>query len=290
MTFRIRQLVIVTPLVVFAGCVWASEDNTELMVSDPFAFDATELDSIRFTRSLGQTNAESLFEHSPLDHRQELFAPTSLLTRQTEVSFKLRPKRPRFSREGAFGLDLFTEPRLDVRSHLVGPEQINSVLTLPHRGFEYSAGLVIEHEDEQIDGTAYVSSSLLGLSYGRMGRLWYGGFDVNLAQIDTGDEAHTRSEVLSLDVTTGRRLGFTGLDSHSPLWLLSLQGNLDMNEWEEGDDLESSSDWFLNPSMLWQQPGFTFSAQMQLPVELDTVDDSDEPDYRLRAVFEKHFK
>ena len=87
-------------------------------------------------------------------------------------------------------------------------------------------------------------------------------------------------------MTTGRRFGITGLDANSPLWMLSFQGNVDMNE----DDLDASSDWYINPSLFWQQPGFMFSAQMQVPVQFETLDDKGEPDYRLRAVFEKQFK
>jgi len=144
----------------------------------------------------------------------------------------------------------------------------------------------IEHEDGEIDGTAYVSSSQLGLSYGRLGRVWYGGVDVNLEQFaKSGTDEPT--DVLSFDLTTGRRLGFTGLDAESPLWLLSLHGNFDVHE--ESQEPEDT-DWFLNPSLFWQQPGFTFSAQVQLPVEQLVTDDPEKPDYRLRAVFEKQFK
>lgn len=295
-------MVIVAPLLVSSSYVCA-DISGEIpgdinYSSDPFAFGSTELDRIRFTRSedsgrgLSQIDAYRAGKRGdalPLSQAQTL-AESSVLMHQTEVSFKLKPKRPDFSRAGAYGLDLFTDPRLDVRKKLVGTEGVSSALSDLHQGFEYSAGLRIEYEDAQIDGTAYVSSSLLGLSYGRLGRLWYGAIDVNLEQFADDEFGEAPSDVLSLDVTTGRRLGFTGLDAHSPLWLLSLRGNVDMSEWETNDDLESSSYWFLNPSLLWQQPGFTFSAQMQVPVEFETLDDEGEPDYRLRAVFEKQFK
>lgn len=286
MAVSIQQMVIITPLLVSGAFAWADESSVPDASADPFAFNSSELDRILFTRS------EDFVQGVPTDlgSLPEDHTPPPLLVRQTEVSFKLKPKRPIFSREGAYGLDLFTDPRLDVRSSLVLPEGTSSAMSGLHHGFEYSAGLTIEHEDEQIDGTAYVSSSLLGLSYGRMGRLWYGAVDVNLEQFATTESGESPSDVLSLDVTTGRRLGFTGLEAHSPLWLLSVQGSVDMNEWEKGDDLESSSYWYFNPSLFWQQPGFTFSAQMQVPVELETLNDEGEPDYRLRAVFEKQFK
>jgi len=83
----------------------------------------------------------------------------------------------------------------------------------------------------------------------------------------------------------------TGLDTTSPLWLLSLQGNVDLQDLDEGDDQGLQPNWFLNPSLFWEQPGFTFSAEMQVPVS-PLIDDTvtDQPDYRLRAVFEKHFR
>ena len=271
----IRQMLMIAPLLVSGTCVWA--DGTDGFSNDPFAFDSAELDRIRFTRSEDTQPGVPAFDQSSL-------------IRQTEVSFKLKPKLPQFSREGSYGLDLFSDPRLDVRSSVVGPDVMSPAMSGLHQGFEYSAGLTIEHEEEQIDGTAYVSSSLLGLSYGRLGRLWYGGFDVNLEQFVTDEFGEAPSDVLSLDVTTGRRLGFTGLDAHSPLWLLSVQGNVEMREPESGDDLESNSYWYVNPSLLWQQPGFTFSAEMQVPMEFETLDDEGQPDYRLRAVFQKQFK
>ena len=128
------------------------------------------------------------------------------------------------------------------------------------------------------------------MSYGRLGRLWYGGIDVNLEQFVDDQFGAQNTGVLSLDVTTGRRLGFTGLTTHSPLWLLSVQGNFEVSDNSTGEELDADADWFLNPSLFWQQPGFTFSAQMQVPVEFETLDDEGEPDYRLRAVFEKQFK
>jgi len=274
----------IAPLLASSSFVLASEDVTPGANYDPFSFDPAELNSIRFTRADedGFYAGTSLRSQLPIDRPSDF--PS--ITRQTEFSFKLKPKLPVFSREGAYGFDLFDAPKLDVHSFLVD-EAGHSLSTFSlHDGLEYSAGLRLEQEDAQIDGTAYVSSSLLGLSYGRLGRLWYGAIDVNLEQFSPDRYGSEASDVLSLDVTTGRRFGITGLDAHSPLWMLSVQGNVDMNE----DDLEASSDWYINPSLFWQQPGFMFSAQMQVPVEFETLDDKGDPDYRLRAVFEKQFK
>ncbi|MEE9321062.1 MAG: hypothetical protein V3U76_11495 [Granulosicoccus sp.] len=255
--------------------VWAVD--TMASNSNPFELNAAELEPIRYTRS----------EHSPdvgqsVDHHQ------------TEFSFKLKPGRPEFSRHGGYGIGMLGRPQFSIQGALSdlslrGREAIPELLD----GLEYSAGVRIEHEDADIDGTAYVSSSLLGLSYGRLGRLWYGGIDLNLERFSDEHYGEHQPDVLSLDFTTGRRLGFTGLATTSPLWMLSLQGNFDVWEGDIKNEYESSSDWYFNPSLFWQHPGFTFSAQMQVPVDMDRhslSNNEQAPDYRLRAVFEKRFK
>jgi len=277
----------IAPLLVTGSFACANEPMLVLASADPFTFDPTELDPILFTRV-----EDNLPATANMGFTQPLDRPADFrqVSRQTAFAFNIRPKLPEFSREGGYGLHLFDSPRLAVKSYLAGMGELNPATSPLHDGLEYSAGLRLEHEDAHIDGTAYVSSSLLGLSYGRLGRLWYGAIDVNLEQFSSDRPGSTESEVLSLDVTTGRRFGFTGLDAHSPLWMLSVQGNLDVNEWENNDDIDASSNWFVNPSLFWQQPGFMFSAQMQVPVEFETLDDEGEPDYRLRAIFEKQFK
>lgn len=287
MTTSRLQLLIIAPLMGVGSFALGNDTVLLPATEDPFNFNPSELNPIRFTRA-----EEDLKPFAALGARASLDRPSDYpsFTQQTSFSFKLKPKLPQFSREGAYGLDLFDAPTLDVRSYLPGNDTLKSSTAELHDGLEYSAGLRLDHEAEEIDGAAYVSSSLLGLSYGRLGRLWYGAIDVNIEQFSADDFGNTASEVLHLDVTTGRRFGITGLDAHSPLWMLSVHGNLDVNEWENNDDLEASSDWFINPSLFWQQPGFMFSAQMQLPVQFETLNDEGVPDYRLRAVFEKQFK
>jgi len=283
MTRSVTPWWMIAPLLVSGSIAQANDSEVPGSKYDPFSFNPAELDSIRFTRAVDDGVYAGTLSQSAVPTGR---LSDSAIMRQTEVSFKLRPKLPDFSREGAYGFDLFDSPRLDVHSFLVdGAGRSLNNFSL-HDGLEYSAGLRLEQEDAHIDGTAYVSSSLLGMSYGRLGRLWYGAIDVNLEQFSTDRYGSEASEVLSLDVTTGRRFGITGLDANSPLWMLSFQGNVDMNE----DNLDASSDWYINPSLFWQQPGFMFSAQMQVPVQFETLDDQGEPDYRLRAVFEKQFK
>lgn len=287
MAGSIQQWTMIAPLLLWGSMAFAQEPSITGSEADPFSFDATDLDAIRYTRAEGdKPEAVNLASKFTLD--QPAHYPS--LTHQTEFSFKLKPKLPDFSREGAYGLDLFDAPRLDIKSGLSGIGTLVPPADHLLDGLEYSAGVRFDHEDKHIDGTAYVSSSLLGLSYGRLGRLWYGAIDVNLEQFSAHRLGAEASDVLSLDVTTGRRFSITGLDASSPLWMLSVQGNLDMDEWESNDDLDASSHWFINPSLFWQQPGFMFSAQMQVPLEFETLDDEGEPDYRLRAVFEKQFK
>lgn len=284
MARSLPKLVIIAPLLVANTYVSVSAADSSL---SPFDFNAAELEPIQFTRS----DIESLdLQSTDLESRRYDGREAILPSHLTEFSFKLKPKRPDFSREGAFGLDLFQDPELDVQSRLMGPSRLYEAMSELNDGFVYSAGVKIEHEDADINGTAYVSSSLMGLSYGRLGRLWYGGIDVNLEQFSDDYVGENQPDVLSLDVTTGRRLGFTGLGTNSPLWLLSVQGNYDMHDESVHGDFEKGADWFLNPSLFWQKPGFTFSAQMQVPVEFENLNDEGEPDYRLRAVFEKQFK
>jgi len=249
-------------------------------LADPFNFDSSNLDTIRYSRI---NEAEN--EAEPVGSQ-----PARYADRQTELSLSLKPARPKFSLKNGFGLNMFSraQPAMEVESGRLGKNRLVESIPDLHNGFAYSAGLKVEHEDEDIDGTAYVSSGLLGLSYGRLGTLWYGGLDVNVEQFVNTEEGAEQKDVLSVDFTTGRRLGWAGTSSGSPLWMLSVQGNLDLQS-DSADNGENVGDWFLNPSLFWQNPGFTFSAQVQLPVELPSSDDALEPDYRLRAVFEKQF-
>jgi len=268
--------VTIAPFLAAALAVCGSANGSEKTFEvNPFGFNPAELDPIRFSRT-DELRAEDL--------------PVS--NHQTEFSFKLKPGKFDFSRSGNYGLNVISQSQgaVAIEQRARGELNLNQAIPGLHQGLEASAGLRIEHEDEAIDGTAYVSSSLLGLSYGRLGRLWYGGIDVNLQQFSDEYYGNEKPDVVSLDVTTGRRLGFTGLNATSPLWLLSLQGNFDVQEVDQNSDLETSSDWYLNPSLFWQNQKrqFTFSAQMQVPVEL-APGNEEEPDYRLRAVFEKQF-
>jgi len=97
------------------------------------------------------------------------------------------------------------------------------------------------------------------------------------------------SEVLTFDVTTGRRLDWTGSD-YDPMWLLSLRGNFDMQYSAETMPEGDRSEWYFNPSLYWRNPDFTFSAQLEVPVDSEFLRDLEEPDYRLKAVFEKSFR
>lgn len=282
MTTSVPKMLIIAPFLAASTCAWATDSSQQ---SSPFDFNVTELDSIQFTRS--KADVLSL---SADDVPTRIERHSATLTRQTEYSFKLKPKRPDFSSAGAYGLGLFSDAELEINNHSLSFPGMNPTVSIPKEGLEYSAGLKIDQEEADVGGSAYVSSSMLGLSYGRLGRLWYGGIDVNLEQFANGFYGSEQPDVLSLDVTTGRRLGFTGLSTHSPLWLLSVHGNFDM----DGSDMLLESDgrgeWYLNPSLFWQQPGFTFSAQMQVPIQFETLNAEGEPDYRLRAVFEKQFK
>jgi len=280
----------VTPFVVsMAHAQSVERDNSEL-AADPFNFDSTDLDTIRYSRiNEADIDAEFDTENAVEFDRSR---PSQYADRQTELSVSLKPAKPKFSLKNGFGLNMFSraQPAMEVESGRLGKNRLVESIPDLHNGFAYSAGLKVEHEDENIDGTAYVSSGLLGLSYGRLGTLWYGGLDVNVEQFVYADEGAEPKDILSVDITTGRRLGWTGTSSGSPLWMLSVQGNLDLQS-RSADNGEEHGDWFLNPSLFWQNPGFTFSAQVQLPVPVESTSPEDtlNPDYRLRAIFEKQF-
>lgn len=231
-----------------------------------YRFDSDELSTLRYSRK---------------DNRQ--FSDNDFDDKGTELSFKLSPGKFEFSRAGVYGLaGVFGNPSVAVE---------NRDRSMPefHRGFSYSAGVLLE-EDPDIPDTAYISSSQLGISYGRMGRVWYNGVDLTVGQFTDDSPLNDSSEVLSLDFTTGRRLSLTGLGRHSPLWLLSLRGDFDIQSLKNADNEDDvHGEWYLNPSLFWKNPGFTMSAQLQVPVD-EVANDFEEPDYRLRAVFEKQFR
>ena len=209
---------------------------------------------------------------------------------ETSLSFKLSPGKFEFSRSGAFGLGgVFANPEIAVVSKLSGRYSPEESVPSIYSGLSYSADVRIEHEDEDINGTAYVSSSQLGLSYGRLGRVWYSGLDVRLGQFNNDSPIRDASEVLSFDLTTGRRMKWTGEGAYDPLWLFSIRGNFDVQSSFDETDLAEKGEWSLNPSLFWQNPGFTFAAQLEVPMDSDLLDSPEEPDYRLRAVFEKQF-
>jgi len=157
-----------------------------------------------------------------------------------------------------------------------------SAYTLPvlHDGLSYSAGVNFEHENAHISDTAYVSSGQLGVSYGRMGRVWYSGVDLSFQQSAVTDDVSIKNETVSFDLTTGRRLGWTGLGAGNPLWLLSLRGDFDLQN-DETTSFGGSSpdgDWFLNPSLFWDTPDFRFAAQLEVPIGRDPLSDDFDPD------------
>ncbi len=272
----LRSIAIALMITPFMASAAAAQSE---QIDDTFSFSHSDLDSIRFSRVSSDIPEENIPVYAQ-----------GIADRQTEFSFRMSPNKPNFSREGGFGLNMFglTKPHMIIESNKISQGRMREAVPDLHSGFAYSAGVKIEQEDADIDGTAYVSSSLLGLSYGRLGRVWYGGVDVNLEQFSDDYHGEDQADVLSLDFTTGLRLGWTGLTDASPLWLLSLQGNFDVQE-AHWDQIEAKSDWYLNPSLFWKNPEFTFSAQVQLPVEQPSNDGSDLPDYRLRAIFEKQF-
>ena len=246
--------------------------NREASSDTKYSFDSEEYRSVRYSTDLRRL--------SHTEHR-------------TEFQFSLRPGKFDFSFAGGFGLGaVFSNPEFELRSSRLDRYTIDSSLPRLYEGLSYSAGFNIEHENAHISDTAYVSSGQLGLNYGRMGRVWYSGLDLSFEQSAATSNASIKNEVMSFDLTTGRRLGITGIGSDDPLWLLSLRGDFDFRN-DEGAYLDEASvdgDWYLNPTLFWDRPGFRFAAQLELPIDEDTLRDFEPPDYKLRAVIEKSFK
>ena len=87
----------------FVAALFLSQSATADVVNgstagaSSFELDTELLDTLQFSR----VEEEDLHLSDEYDLR-------------TELSFKLRPKLPKFSRKGAFGLKLFDQPRVEV--------------------------------------------------------------------------------------------------------------------------------------------------------------------------------
>ena len=211
----------------------------------------------------------------------------------TELQFRLSPGKFDFSLAGGFGLGaVFANPEFELRSRPADRYELEDPLPELHNGLSYSAGVNIEHENAHLSDTAYVSSGQLGVSYGRMGRVWYSGVDVSIQQSTINGPESLKNEIVSFDLTTGVRLGWTGIGADDPLWLLSLRGDFDLQDDSSqflGDE-SNVGEWFLNPSLFWDRRGFRFAAQLELPIDQDTLLDFEEPNYKIRAILEKSFR
>jgi len=245
-----------------------------------YTFTPEEIRSVRFSQDFVRTRGDRFSGDEQL----------------TEFQFKLSPGKFDFSLAGGFGLGaVFANPEFELRSSSADRYSIQDYLPELHTGLSYSAGIQIEHENAHISDTAYVSSGQLGVNYGRMGRVWYNGVDVSFQQSAATDGGLFKSETVSFDLTAGRRLGLTGDGADDPFWLLSLRGDFDIED-ETGmsvGEVTKEGDWYLNPSLFWDRPGFRFAAQLEVPIGEDVLrdlEDFEPPDYKLRAVIEKSFK
>ena len=247
--------------------------------TDPiYSFDSEEYRSLQFQYSTELPRASATEHH-------------------TQFRFKLSPGKFDFSLAGGFGLGgVFSNPEIAFSSSTRDRFSIDRNLPQLHDGLSYSAGIdiehEIEHEIEHLSDNAYVSSGQLGLNYGRMGRVWYNGVDLSFHQSASLSDTSIRNEVMSFDLTAGRRLGITGISQEDPLWLLSLRGDFDINNTDGVfvDESSANGHWYLNPTLFWDRPGFRFAAQLELPIDEGTLRDFEPPDYKLRAVIEKSFK
>ena len=102
---------------------------------NPFHFDSNIIDTIQFSRV--ETTDQTL----------------RYAERQTEFSLSLKPAMPKFSLENGFGLNMFShaQPAVEIESGRLGRNRLVESIPDLHNGFAYSAGVKVEHEDEDID-------------------------------------------------------------------------------------------------------------------------------------------
>jgi len=158
------------------------------------------------------------------------------------------------------------------------------------QGFAYSASLDIEETHDAVDESQIVSSSQLGVHYGRLGSVNYSGVDLGFRQFNESEHSYESNDkdLWSLGVTTGRRFALTGLDQNDPLWTVSLRGQFSLIE-DSNDNVRLDDHlWFLSPGLYWQHDSFELSADVLMPF-MNSGETEEETDYRIRAKIQKRF-
>jgi hypothetical protein len=204
----------------------------------------------------------------------------------TEVSFRVAAPR-HFADRDSFSWLAANRYSLYADARSLGGSEDLYELPRPDTGLSYRAALRVVDEAGS-DGFPVIRGSSLGLSYGTYSRDWFHGVDVNLADEEATD-LRDRYPLWSLGYTAGRHFEWPWRGSSAPMWLLSLRGDFADEKLSSRDSQPSQlGDWYLTPSLFWEAPEFTLSAGIELPmVESDQF--VDEPDYRLRATFQRRF-
>ena len=158
------------------------------------------------------------------------------------------------------------------------------------QGFAYSASLDIENVNDVVDESQIVSSSQLGVHYGRLGSVNYSGVDLGFRRFNEREYSYEQNDkdLWSLGVTTGRRFSLTGLDQNDPLWTVSLRGQFSLIEDSEDKVRLDDHLWFFSPGLHWQHDSFELSADLLMPF-MNSGETEEETDYRIRAKIQKRF-
>jgi len=158
------------------------------------------------------------------------------------------------------------------------------------QGFAYSASLDIENINDVVDESQIVSSSQLGVHYGRLGSVNYSGVDLGFRRFNETEHSYevNDKDLWSLGVTTGRRFALTGLDRNDPLWTVSLRGQFSLIE-DNNDNVRLDDHlWFFSPGLHWRHDSFELSADLLMPF-MNSGETEVETDYRIRAKIQKRF-
>ena len=144
--------------------------------------------------------------------------------------------------------------------------------------------------DETPQGDISVVSRLYEIGFGEQRDQWYSGINLSLEQFESDYELQ-EGDLWQLGFTAGGRISLTGLGEDAPLWLLSLNGEYDQYAFKDAslDELINRGIWYVTPAVYWTTNNFSLSAGLQMPLDLLRGDAEEDPNYRIRANFNRRF-
>ncbi len=134
------------------------------------------------------------------------------------------------------------------------------------------------------------TDAIMGLAYGYESRKWYHWAGARYRKNGTNAAGLRRGDKILLDLVTGIRLKPTGYLEPDTVWLLELNGEFGQRAERNGFELANTggTQIFLSPGIFWTQRNFAIKAGVQIPIYQDLNGDQEEPDYRVKLIFEWH--